>query len=116
MNEVGKYLNNLEPEQKQALERIRNIVKATTPDAVELISYDMPGFKYKGKYLVGYAAFRDHLSIFPTPGPIAVLADKLRDFRISKGTVQFTADQPLSEELIRKIIQIRANDIDNIRD
>lgn len=95
------------------MERIRQIVKTTVPEAVELISYDMPGFKYRGKYLLGYAAFTHHLSLFPTPRPIELMAGQLAGYKTSKGTIQFTLETPLSEELIRQIVRLRRDNIDS---
>ena len=70
MSVVDDYLKNLPEPQKAELERIRKIVKQTVPEAEEVISYGVPGFKYKGKYLITFAAFKDHLSLFPGSAPI----------------------------------------------
>jgi uncharacterized protein YdhG (YjbR/CyaY superfamily) len=108
---IDEYLKEIDPLQKEALERIRTIVKKALPDAEEVISYGMPGFKYKTKYLIGFAAFKDHLSIFPTSGPIEEISDKLKEFQTSKGTIQFTVDKPVPEALILEIIQHRVKNI-----
>lgn len=111
MNEVDTYLSNVEPKQKAELERIRRIVRQTVPDAIESIGYGMPAFKYKGQPLVYYAAFKDHMSLFPTSGPTEVLKAQLKDFKVSKGTIQFTLEKPLSEKLIKEILAARLNQI-----
>ncbi len=66
---VDQYLTTVPKPKKQELERIRAIVRKVAPEAIELISYMMPAFKYKNKPLVYYAAFKEHLSLFPTSGP-----------------------------------------------
>lgn len=66
----------------------------------------MPGFKYRGKYLVSFAAFKDHLSLFPGAEPIEALKDKLTDYETSRGTIQFTLDHPLSDDLLKEILHI----------
>jgi uncharacterized protein YdhG (YjbR/CyaY superfamily) len=111
MNSVEKYLSKLEPTSKEQLERIRQIVRAAVPEVDEVISYGLPGFKYKGKYLLGYGVFKSHLSLFPTSHPVEALQDEFKNFKISKGTIQFTLENPLPEELIKEIIQIRLRDI-----
>lgn len=108
---VDKYLSKLEESDRSELEKIRVTVKNVVPEAVEVISYGMPGFKYKGQYLLGYAAFSDHLSLFPTPYPIEVLKDKLIDYKTSKATIQIHKSSPLPEALITEIVQIRLKSI-----
>jgi len=111
MSEVNDYLTKLDPEQKAQLEKIRQFVKQEVPDAVEVISYGMPGFKYKNHYLLGYAAFKDHLSLFPTSQPIAELDKRLAKFKTSKGTLQFTKEDPIPEPLIKEILESRVKSI-----
>lgn len=108
---IDTYFNQLNPSQRVELERIRNIVLAVAPEALEKISYGMPTMTYKGKVLVHFAAFKNHLSLFPTPGPIEELALKLKDYKTSKGTIQFSTENPLPEKLICEIIAIRIRDI-----
>lgn len=104
MSVIDDYLKGVSEPQRQQLERIRETVKKLVPDAKEVISYGMPVFKYKGKYLIGFAAFKNHMSVFPGAAPIRELKDKLTSFNISKGTIQFTLENPLVEPLIEEII------------
>ena len=106
MTVIDEYLQNVAPAEKAELERIRKIIHDTAPVAEEVITYAMPGFKYKGKYLISFAAFKDHLSVFPGSEPVGVLKDKLKDNITGKGTIQFTLDKPLSEEVIREIVEL----------
>jgi uncharacterized protein YdhG (YjbR/CyaY superfamily) len=111
MSVIDEYLEQLSSAQKEELERVRVIVQQTVPEAEEVISYGMPGFKYNGKYLIGFAAFKNHLSIFPTAGPIEVIKDRLGAFKLSKGTIQFTTDTPIPESLIKELIASRVSSI-----
>ena len=107
MTVIDEYLQNVEPKQKAELEKIRAFVHDQVPEAEEVISYGMPAFKYKGNYLIGFAAFKDHMSVFPTPEPIEALKDDLRHFQTSKGTVLFTLEHPLSLEAVGKLVDER---------
>jgi uncharacterized protein YdhG (YjbR/CyaY superfamily) len=107
------YLAKLDRSQRSELNKIRTIVKEIAPDATEVISYGIPGYKYKGQYLIGFAAFKNHLSIFPTSSPIENLKDKLKGYKIAKGTIQFNSDNPLPEFLIKEIIYDRLSGITN---
>ena len=107
------FLQGVADPQKSALQHVREVIKAAVPDAEEAISYGMPGFKYKKKYLVTFNAFKDHMSLFPGANPPDVLKDKLADFQTSKGTIQFTIDKPLPDELISELVLVRVADITN---
>ena len=111
MTAFEEHLDKFSVSQKAELERIRKIVHDTVPGVEEVISYGMPAFRYKDKYLVGFCAYKNHLSLFPTSGPIEALKDKLEVFKLSKGTIQFTLENPLPEPLIREILLSRLADI-----
>ncbi len=111
MSAIDEYLKNVTPSQRNELERVRQIVKQIVPEAEEAISYGMPAFKYHQQYLIWFAAFKNHLSIFPTSGPIVAMGKKLAKFRTAKGTLQFTADNPISESTLKEMIVHRLNDI-----
>src|ERR1051326_4167101 len=104
MSVIDDYLKNVSELQKQQLGRIRKIIKRTLPEAEEVISYGIPAFKYKGKYVIGFAAFKDHMSLFPTSRPIEEMKEKLAKFKLSKGTIQFTADDPIPVVIIKELI------------
>lgn len=112
MDDVTAYLAKVPEPQKAELVRIRQFVKKLVPEAEESISYMMPAFKYKKKPLVYYAAFKDHMSLFPTSGPTETLKDKLVGYGVTKGTIQFTLEKPLTDELLTEIIMTRKAEID----
>ena len=112
MDPIDTHFAKIEPKQRAELERIRKVIKQTAPEAEEQISYGMPAFKYKKKYLIAYDAFKDHLSIFPGSEAIADLHDKLAMFKVSKGTIQFTLDNPIPESVIKEVVLHRIKSID----
>jgi len=104
---VNKYIANLPLEQQLALERVRQIIKNTVPEAVEFISYKMPAYHCHGM-IGGFAAFKNHCSFFPwNAKTIEDFATELKEFKTSAGTIQFTPDKPLPEELLQKILRYR---------
>jgi len=111
MSVIDDYLENYTGAEKAELERVRSIVKATVPEAEEVITYAMPGFTYKGNYLIAFSIFKNHLGLFPTSGPIESLKDRLTGFKTSKGGVQFTPQKPLPESLIIEILLARVAEI-----
>jgi uncharacterized protein YdhG (YjbR/CyaY superfamily) len=112
MSDFATYINKLSEPERAEFDRIRTIVKDIAPDAEETFSYMMPAFKYKGKPLLYIGAFKNHMSLFPTSGPIAELEDKLKDYTTAKGTLQFTIDNPIPEDVIKDILLVRITQIE----
>lgn len=104
MSEVDTYFKEIEGPKRAELERVRGLIKGWVPEATEVISYGMPVFKLDGKYVVGIAAFKNHMSLFPGSEPVAEFKEELGDHFQSKGTIQFTVDDPLSDEMIKKVV------------
>jgi uncharacterized protein YdhG (YjbR/CyaY superfamily) len=111
---VEDYLAEVPEEARAALERVRKTIKAAAPDTIETISYQMPTFKYRGRALVGIAAFKSHCSMFPySKEVLETLEEELRPFDTSgKGTIRFPGDKPLPAALVKKIVKVRMNEIE----
>ena len=104
---VDEYLSRVPEPARSTLDKVRATIRSLVPpEATEVISYGMPAFKHN-KVLVWYAAFSDHCSLFPTPSVIEGLKDELKAYRVSKGTIQFPIDKPLSLNLLRKLVKAR---------
>src|SRR6266545_5283854 len=104
---VDEYMARVPPEFRAPLERLRKTIKAAAPDAEEIISYQMPAFRQDGM-LVYYAAFKDHCSLFVASDQVRrQFAAELKPFETGKGTLQFTPDQPLPDELVTRIVKVR---------
>ena len=105
---VEEYLAALPEESRAALEKLRKTIKAAAPEATEVISYQMPAFKDHGRFLVSYAAFKDHLSLFPASYAVMqALGEELKPYFAGKGTLRFTAHKPIPAALVRKIVKAR---------
>jgi uncharacterized protein YdhG (YjbR/CyaY superfamily) len=107
------FTSNATVSQRTELERIRKLAKELAPEVEEVISYGIPTLKYKGRNLIHFASFKDHLSLFPGAGPIAELKDKLGNYKVAKGTIQFTEANPLPDSLLKEIITSRLTAINN---
>jgi len=105
---VEEYLAALPADQRTILEALRATIRAAAPEATELISYGMPAFKTNGRFLVSYAAFKRHFSLFPASQAVLdALGDEITPHHTSKGTIQFTADRPLSADLVTRLVAVR---------
>ena len=107
-SDVDKYLARVPEPGRSTLTRVREVILSVAPaEATEGISYGMPCFKYKGG-LIGYAAFKDHCSLFPMSAAlIDELEDELAKYRTSKGTLQFPLDKPFPATLLKKLVRAR---------
>lgn len=107
---IDDYLKHVTPEQRTALNHIRSLVKRVVPEATEAISYGMPTLKYKGKYLIYFAAYKDHMSIH---GSMTAIEDKLPEYvKSGKGTIQFTAEKLVPDSIIKEFVHYRVNEIE----
>jgi uncharacterized protein YdhG (YjbR/CyaY superfamily) len=109
---VDAYLAAVPEAQRAALQRLRATIRSAAPDAVETISYQMPAFRLGGKFLVSYAAFKGHCSLFPLSGGVLdQVGDEVAPYRAGKGTLRFTVEQPVPASLVTKIVRIRIREV-----
>ena len=105
---VEAYLAALPDDQRHALEKLRDTIRATLPDATEHVSYQMPAFKADGRFVVWYAAFKDHYSLYPaSEGVRATLGKDIDTYLSSRGTIRFEYDQRLPSTLVKRIVKTR---------
>ncbi len=97
------------PKQTQAkLKQLRQIIRNVAKKAEEKISYKMPVYKYNGKWLVGIAGFKNHISLFGMSGTFFnAFKPELKHYKTSKGTIQFPLDKPLPVALIKNLVKAR---------
>ncbi len=104
---VDDWLAALPGPQRAALLHLRAVIRAAAPDATETIAYGLPVFVEHG-HLVGFGAAKAHLSFFPMDGEtVARHAGELAGYGLSKGTIRFTAERPLPDALVTRIVRER---------
>ena len=106
---VDEYLAGLPDDRRAVMEALRRTVKAAAPDAAETIAYQMPALRsHGGQFLVSYAAYKRHYSLFPASGAVvAALGKELTPYLAGKGTIQFPANEPLPLALVTRIVAVR---------
>jgi uncharacterized protein YdhG (YjbR/CyaY superfamily) len=107
--DVDDYLAMLPENSRAVLKRVRKTIKGAAPKAVEKISYRMPMYNYLGM-LVGFAAFKNHCSLFIGPSVIEAHKHLLKRYDTSKGTIRFPIDKPLPATLVKKLVKARIKD------
>jgi uncharacterized protein YdhG (YjbR/CyaY superfamily) len=104
---IDEYLAAAPPELRPSLQRLRRTIRSAAPDAEEVISYGLAGFRHHGM-LVYFGAFSDHMSFFP--GSVVTtrkFASELKPYAAGKGTLRFTADHPIPDRLVARIVKAR---------
>ncbi len=106
---VEEYITSFPPAVRKLLSAMRKTIKAAAPKAEELISYQMPAYKYKG-VLVYFAAFEKHIGFYATPTGHAAFKKELSAYKTGKGSVQFPFTEPLPLDLVKRIVQFRVKE------
>jgi uncharacterized protein YdhG (YjbR/CyaY superfamily) len=113
---VDAYLADLPPAQQNVLQRLRERVRQVAPDAEETISYGMPAFRYDGKFLLSYAGWQRHCSLYPMTDAIrSRYASELEGFGGTKGSIHFTPERPLPDTVVDELIRARIADLEGGR-
>lgn len=103
---IDEYISQFPSEIQEKLKMLRKAIKEAAPEAEEKIAYRMPAYALNGP-LVYFAAFKDHISLFPTGSPMEGFKEDLSEYRTAKGTLQFSLDRPMPYDLIKKIVKFR---------
>lgn len=109
LESVDAYIESFPEDVQAKLQAIRSAIKAVVPEAREKISYQMPGFMYKGP-LMYYAAFPKHIGLYPTPNGVEEFKSELSQYKQGKGSVQFPINEAVPLELITRIAVFRAEE------
>lgn len=104
---IEEYINAFPPEVKEKLETLREAIREELPkEIIETISYGIPTFKLNGKYVVYFAGYKRHVSIYPVLHTEGKVQKEIEPYIKGRGTLQFPHNKPLPLPLIRKIIKI----------
>jgi len=107
---IDEYIASFPPGEQQKLREMRAVIRRAAPDAEEAIRYGIPTFRLDGSNLVHFAAFKDHLSFFPTASGVEKFRKDLSAYTLSKGTIQFPLDGPVPYDLMEKIVRFRVQE------
>ncbi len=93
------------------LRRVRRIIRKALPGAQETISYQIPTYKRHGQYVVYFAGWKQHWSLYPVTARVrAAFASALAAYEVSRGTVRFPLTDPVPAGLVERIVTALAKD------
>lgn len=107
---IDEYIVQYDGDVKAILEQTRATIHTAAPQAIEKISWQMPTFWQK-QNLIHFAANKNHLGIYPGSEAVTVFSDKLKEYKTSKGAIQFPFNQPIPYALIAEIAKWRLQQI-----
>jgi uncharacterized protein YdhG (YjbR/CyaY superfamily) len=103
---IDEYIAAQPTNVRASLKMLRQIIKKAAPKAEEVISYQMPAYKFHGM-LVYFAVFKNHFSFFPTSSAVKAFKEKLKSYECSKGTIKFPLNKPIPVKLVTEIVKFR---------
>ena len=110
---VDAYLAALPADQRKLLEALRRRIAEQAPQALETISYNMPAFKIGTRFLLSYAAWKRHCSVYPITDDVLRKYDvALEGYGRTKGSLHFSAAQPLPDGLVEDLVRGRLAALD----
>jgi uncharacterized protein YdhG (YjbR/CyaY superfamily) len=106
---IKSYIAQFPKSTQEKLNEVYKIIKDLVPEATETIKYGMPTFMKNGN-LIHFAGYSKHIGIYPMPATILKFENELKNYKTSKGAMQFSLDKPIPKTLLKNIVKIRIKD------
>lgn len=107
---IDEYIAGFPDDVQAILQKIRMTIRKAAPDAEETISYQIPTYTLNGRYLIYFAAYQRHVSVYPAPRGVEQFKAELAVYKGGKGTIQFPLNKPIPFGLIRRIVKYRVKE------
>ena len=113
VSELSEYLDGLPDEARDVVGRVYARARALVPEAEDGVGYGMPALRYRGKPLLSVMVAKGHIGLYPfSPPALDTVRDELGDYSTAKGTVRFTADHLLPDDVLDRLVLARRDEID----
>jgi uncharacterized protein YdhG (YjbR/CyaY superfamily) len=104
--DVDEYIASVPVEHRGTVEKLRKLITAAAPDAVESITYGVPTYKINGRPLVYFGTAKPHFALYSVSGVIReTYREDLAGYAMSKGTIRFPWNEPFPSALIKKLLK-----------
>ncbi len=104
---IDEYIAAFPDDMQKILKKVRSTIQAAAPEAQETISYEIPTFKLNGKYLIYFAGWKNHISIYPIPSGDAAFQKAVEPYVSGKGTLKFPVDKLIPYPLITQMVKLQ---------
>jgi uncharacterized protein YdhG (YjbR/CyaY superfamily) len=104
---IDEYIAAFPDDVQEVLRQVRATIRAAAPDAEEAISYGIPTFNLAGTYLIYFAGFKKHVSVYPASVVNADFAEEMAIYGSGKGTAKFPLSKPIPHDLITRMVKFR---------
>ena len=106
----SSFLSTQEPQFRQCLTKLHQIIKSIVPDAEEMFSYQVHCFK-RIYMLVGIGTTKEYCSLYTMSSKLVKqIKNELVACKISGMTLHFSPDEPLPVEIITRIVLARVQE------
>lgn len=109
---IQEYISASPADIQEKLNKLYKFIKNLIPNAEESISYGVPTFKLKGKPVIYFAGYKNHISIYPFPSESKEFKVLSQKYVTAKGTIQFQNDEPIPFDIVEKITKFRLNNLE----
>jgi uncharacterized protein YdhG (YjbR/CyaY superfamily) len=107
---IDEYIAAFSPEVQSILGKIRLTIRRAAPEAGERISYRMPAFTLGGRDLIYFAAFKNHIGLYPPVKGDEKLRRETSPYRGEKGNLKFPLEERVPYTLIGRIVKFRVKE------
>jgi uncharacterized protein YdhG (YjbR/CyaY superfamily) len=91
---------------------VRSVLRKALPEAEEVISYNMPAYRFQGKVVLYFAGWKQHYSLYPAgPHLVDAFREELAGCKADKGTIRFSLSAPVPRKLISDIAKFRLSEV-----
>ena len=110
---IDEYIAGFPLAVQGVLKRVRSAIRKALPEADEVISYRIPTYKLHGRYVLYFAGWKQHYSLYPsTDRLVAAFRGRLAPYEVNnKGTIRFPLSEPVPVKLIEGIAKFRAKEV-----
>lgn len=105
--DIDEYIAGFPADVQKILQKIRTTIRRAAPNATEAIRYQIPTFKLNGKNLIHFAAFKNHIGLYPAPREAKEFKLELAAYKGGKGTMQFPLGNAINYDLIARITKFQ---------